>query len=260
MAATNPTSNLDMQNWFATTLSVAAGSTDTTFSLTATPTPSEGYLIIDPNNTSTREVIHYTSVGTGTVTVPTLGDRGIDGGNAATTHAQGTAVVMNFTTSYWDALKNGYAVAHPFVAGGIVQASGGNPVWQYLGSYSTTSGYSTANSGQTQATNYTVTVTIPSGYTKVRVSFTAQSFYSSNAGSQANIAIWRGVVGSGTQIAGSIINAPGSNYQADGTFWGLDTPTAGSVTYNIGVNGDGTHSGVIGASSGYPAVILVECC
>lgn len=98
-----------MENWFSTTLSAPCGSTDTTFSLTNTPTPTEGYLIIDPNNTSTREVIHYTSVGSGTITIPGTGDRGLDGGNAATSHAQGTAVVMNYTSSHFNALKNGYA-------------------------------------------------------------------------------------------------------------------------------------------------------
>jgi hypothetical protein len=105
--ATNPTANLDVQNWYADSLAQACGASDTTIYLNNVPSPTEGYLIIDPNNTSTREVIHYTSKGAGTVVLPGTGDRGVDGTSAAS-HAQGTAVVMNYTSAFYDALKNGY--------------------------------------------------------------------------------------------------------------------------------------------------------
>lgn len=109
--ATQPTSNLDVQNWFQTTLSAQVGPTDTTINLNAVPTPTEGYLIIDPDNVSLREVIHYTNTTSSTVTLPGVGDRGLDGGSAATTHAQNAVVRMEYTTSHFDALKHLYATA-----------------------------------------------------------------------------------------------------------------------------------------------------
>lgn len=112
--ATNPTSSLGMQNWYASTLSQSCGSTDTTLYITVVPSISEGYLVIDPNNTSTREVIHFTAVGAGTITIPTTGDRGLDGTNAQS-HAQGTDVELHYTTSYFTALQSG----HSWMAGVI---------------------------------------------------------------------------------------------------------------------------------------------
>lgn len=109
MAATNPTSSLGVQNWYADTLSQACGAGDTTINVNNVPSPSEGYLIIDPNNISTREVIHYTSKGSGTVILPGTGDRGLDG-TTAQAHAQGTAVVMNYTSSHYTALQSGNAL------------------------------------------------------------------------------------------------------------------------------------------------------
>jgi hypothetical protein len=107
---TAPTSSLGMQNWYTTTLSAGCGATDTTIYLNATPTPTEGYLIIDPNNPgTTAEVIHYTSIGSGTVVLPGTGDRGLDG-TTAQSHAQGTTVVMNYTTSHFTALQTGDAL------------------------------------------------------------------------------------------------------------------------------------------------------
>jgi hypothetical protein len=105
MAQTPPTSALSMQNWYASTLSQSCGSTDTTLYITVVPSISEGYLVIDPNNTSTREVVHFTSVGSGTISIPTTGDRGLDG-TSAQTHAQGTAVELHYTTSNYGRFGN----------------------------------------------------------------------------------------------------------------------------------------------------------
>ena len=113
--ATPPTSNLGVQNWYASTLSQSCGSTDTTLYITVVPSVSEGYLVIDPNNTSTREVIHFTSVGAGTISIPTTGDRGLDG-TSAQSHAQGTDVELHYTTSYFTALQSGNALAANAIA------------------------------------------------------------------------------------------------------------------------------------------------
>lgn len=103
--ATDPTTALDTQDNFSTTLSADVTTTSqTTISLTSLPTPTEGYLVIDKGTTSKREVIHYTSKGSGTVICPSAGDRGING--TAYTHTSGDSVHMLMNKAYWDALQS----------------------------------------------------------------------------------------------------------------------------------------------------------
>lgn len=99
--------NLSVQNWYSDSLASAAGSSDNILSLNNLPTPTEGFLIIDPNNTSTREVIHYTGKTSGAVTGVT---RGLDG-TSAQAHAQNTTVSMMYTSSHWLALQDGSALS-----------------------------------------------------------------------------------------------------------------------------------------------------
>lgn len=109
--ATTP--NLSMQDFFTTTLSGSVLSTDTVINLTAVPTASEGYLVIDPNNVSTREIIYYNSKGSGTVTCPdnTGGSsRGL-GGTSVQAHNNGVTVEMRYVAEYWNALQNGESIS-----------------------------------------------------------------------------------------------------------------------------------------------------
>lgn len=101
------TSNLTLQNWFETTLSSAINSTDTTISLNSVPTGTEGYLVIEPDNTSTREIIYFTSKTASAVVCPSavLG-RG-QSGTTATSHASGSTVRMTINKGYFDSIKDG---------------------------------------------------------------------------------------------------------------------------------------------------------
>jgi hypothetical protein len=151
MAPTNPTSSLDVQNWFETTLSAQVGSTDTTINLNAVPTPSEGYLILDPDNTSLREVIHYTSTASGSVSLPGVGDRGVDS-TSAQPHAQNAIVRMEYTTSHYDALKNGYglsnnSITYRTLAPGVTRlAFNDTPINAVLGTAATTTAIASGTS------------------------------------------------------------------------------------------------------------------
>jgi hypothetical protein len=103
------TQSLSMQDYFTTTLSSSVAVSDTVISLNAVPTTSEGYLVIDPNNATTREVIYFNSKSSSTVTCPdaTSGSsRGL-GGTTVQTHASGTAVEMRNVAEYWLELQSG---------------------------------------------------------------------------------------------------------------------------------------------------------
>ena len=109
------TPNLGFQNFFSTTLSGSLTATDTTVYLNSVPTPSEGYLVIEPDSASNREIIYYTSKGANFVTLPSVAaGRGV-GGTSAGAHSSGVAVQMNVTAEHFKALQDGTAIT----AGGI---------------------------------------------------------------------------------------------------------------------------------------------
>jgi len=104
MPATN---NLDFQNFFSTTLSSTITASDTVIYCNSLPTPSEGYLVIEPDSTTNREVIFYTSKGANYVTCPSVATgRGV-GGTTAGSHSSGATVQMNVTAEDLRSIQTG---------------------------------------------------------------------------------------------------------------------------------------------------------
>jgi hypothetical protein len=138
----------------------------------------------------------------------------------------------------------------------------GNPVWQYLGSTIYASGTditTTATSGSpATVTALATTVTVPTGVTKVKITFSG-SVNNSNANTYIYFAVWRGAVGSGTLVKGVFKNNVSAGGDDALTFVGLDTPSAGSVTYNIGWYVS-ANTGVIKAQTTEQVMVLVESC
>ena len=58
------------QNFYSTTLTGDITSGTLTIGLATVPSPTSGILIIEPDSTSAREVIFYTSKGASTITCP----------------------------------------------------------------------------------------------------------------------------------------------------------------------------------------------
>lgn len=121
----NPT-NFGYQNFFSTTLTGDITSGTLSIGLATVPTPSSGILIIEPDSTSSREVIVYTSKGASTVTCPADG-RGYSGTSAAA-HLTGSTVIMAPVDKWFTALASGELSTDPirtegwfdFVASGMV--------------------------------------------------------------------------------------------------------------------------------------------
>lgn len=109
------TPNLGFQNFFTTTLASGITASDTTIYLNSLPTPSEGYLVIEPDSSTNKEIIYYTSKGANFVTLPSLAaGRGV-GGTSAVSHSSGVTVQMNVVAEHFEALQDGTA----FAVGGI---------------------------------------------------------------------------------------------------------------------------------------------
>lgn len=121
----NPT-NFGYQNFYSAVLTADMTSVVLTASLDTVPTPTSGILVIDPDSTTSREVVLYTSKGASTVTFPSDG-RGFSGSTAAA-HLTGTTVIMAPIDKWFTALASGELSTDPlrtelffdYIASGMV--------------------------------------------------------------------------------------------------------------------------------------------
>lgn len=177
------TKSLSADNFFSTTLSGAITASDTVIPLSAVPSSSEGYLVINSESATKREIIYYTSKGASSVTCPSAAaGRGV-GGTTAQSHDSGEPVEMNMTAEHFKALQDGTALADA----SIVPAKLSNPYKfrAYLASNQTgvtdatevlvnfdTESYDTNNNFNTTTHLYTVPVT---GYYQVNAQLSTTS-------------------------------------------------------------------------------------
>ena len=121
----NPT-NFGYQNFYSAVLTADMTAGALSASLDTVPTPSSGILVIDPDSTTSREVVLYTSKGASTVTFPSDG-RGYSGSTTAA-HLTGTTVIMAPIDKWFTALASGELSTDPlrtelfydYVASGMV--------------------------------------------------------------------------------------------------------------------------------------------
>lgn len=111
MATRLTSSTFGYQNFYSATLSGDITSGTLTIGVSTVPTPTAGILVIDPDSTTSREVILYTTKGASTVTCPSDG-RGYSGSTAAA-HLQGTSVIMAPVDKWFTALASGELSSDP---------------------------------------------------------------------------------------------------------------------------------------------------
>ena len=125
-----------------------------------------------------------------------------------------------------------------------------------LGYAQTTTNFTTASATAVQVTGLTLTVTIPAGGRRIRITGFGRD---ANCTVQAYItfSIWDGTVSSGTQLATTqcFINALNSTQPL--MVSAIVTPSAGSKTYNVGMSTT-AGTGTLDQGPLYPAYILVE--
>ncbi len=102
----------DLDNLFATTLASALTDSALTIYLNSIPAnANEGFLVLDPDDSSKREVIYFNDVGENYVSCPASGGRG-QAGTSAVSHDSGAVVKMMFLREHWkplrDAIYNGW--------------------------------------------------------------------------------------------------------------------------------------------------------
>lgn len=108
MAAT-PTANLGFQNFFSATLTGDLTTSSTDIPMDAIPNSTEGFLVIEPDSTTAREVIFYNSKTALKVVCPSVADgRGQDDTTAGA-HSTGATVIMAPVAGFWEAFQSGRA-------------------------------------------------------------------------------------------------------------------------------------------------------
>lgn len=124
-----------------------------------------------------------------------------------------------------------------------------------LGYAQITSNFTTTSTSQVQVTGLTVTVTIPAGGRRVKITAFARDVYNGSV-SYNVLGIWDGAVGSGTLLSAAQ-NGSAANNSSTLMAVAVGTPAPGSKTYNVGLNcSAGTAQ--LDAAAIYPAFILVE--
>lgn len=98
----------EVQNFFNTSVTIKWNSTGAgNFYVGQLPAVANGYLVVNRNSSSKREIIKYTGTGTDGngpfITVLDAGDRGL-GGTTAQTHEIGETVQMTITAQHWSDL------------------------------------------------------------------------------------------------------------------------------------------------------------
>jgi hypothetical protein len=104
--AASPTTSISFQNFFSAQLSADISASDTDIPMDNIPNGSEGFLVIEPDSTTKREIIYYNSKTALKVICPSVADgRGQDD-TSATTHASGSTVIMAPIAAYFETLLN----------------------------------------------------------------------------------------------------------------------------------------------------------
>lgn len=199
------------------------------------------FLIVDYDNPLKLEIIFCNCTGTSLSSI-------VRGQNNTSDidHATGAKVCYGFVPSHYEALVDGTGLADGAITAEKIATGAillGGPVYR-------TSDFSTSNTTATQVTDLSITVTIPAGGRRVEVQLDAPLIYNTTT-NYAEVSLWRGTVGSGTLLGVWAHRSALANYGAGCCLSRIDTPSAGSVTYNVGLraNGGGTAT-IAGSFSG----------
>ncbi len=107
----------------------------------------------------------------------------------------------------------------------------------------------------------TVTVTVPAGGRSVKITTQIYQLGNTTSGDYIELSIWRGTVGSGTLVtAGAHGGFSGAGIDF-APLIGVETPSAGSVTYNVGLStaaAGGTAQAFSPNTAGKGMMVMVE--
>lgn len=154
-----------------------------------------------------------------------------------------------------DLMKMASAIPNNSITGAMLATSAIT-----LGYASIVAFFATPSTTGAQVTGLTVSVTIPAGGRRVKITAFCPTMYSTTAANaKVVLSIWDGAVGSGTQLAAGNGFGGGGAGATNGLVIAVASPAAGAKTYNVGLaHATGAGTAQLEAGTGFPAFILVE--
>lgn len=235
-----------------------SGTLSGTYTIGGTPTFPASVVTLTGSQTLTNKVLTSPTISSPTITNASITQDSVVG---FTTANSGTVYGVAVTTgTISGTVLSAGTVSSTALATNAVQGNQLATNAITLGYQPITTNYSTSSTSSSNAvTGLSVTVTIPSGGRRVRITVYAPSMFLTTAGDYALLSIWDGTVGSGTQLSRAIMGALSANSEIPVTATAIVTPSAGSKTYNVGLcNVTAARNVQINAAATYPAFILVE--
>lgn len=232
-----------------------SGTIGGTYVIGGTPTFPSSVATLTGTQTLTNKTLTSPAITGGTIANPTLTTDTVAG---YTTSNTGTVYGVSVTAGVIASAALAGAVNTAALATNAVGASNLAANAITLGYAQITGNVAITGTTATQVTGLTVTVTIPGGGRKVKI--TVQGTWDTSTAAAAMVGtIWSGTVGSGTQLAGVQATTSGSGVPLPMIVMAVHTPSAGSLTYNFGLQtSSGSDAANVLAASTSPAFILVE--
>lgn len=263
--------------------------TNKTFGITNTITILDTLFTIQDNGDNTKQLqLQLSGITTGTVrtlTIPNIsstiatigGSQSFSGVNSFTGSSwtggtiSNTAIASDTITGFTSSTSGniyGIAVTSGVITGAntvgntalITNAVQGNQLATNaitLGYTQITTNFSTTSTSAVQVTGLTVTVTIPAGGRRVKITVGADSMLNTGSGAGAIASIYNGTVGSGTLLTTSTFSTAAASQQSPLIMIFSHVPAAGSITYNVGFRAT-ANTATIEATTTNPAFVLVE--
>lgn len=229
-----------------------SGTITGTYTIGGTPTFPSSVVTLTGSQTLTNKILTSPTISAPTITNATLTADSISG---FTTSNTGTIYGVAITTGQ---ITGAGSIASGALATNAVAASNLATNAITLGYAQITTNFATSNTTDTQVTGLSVTVTIPSGGRKVKITVFAANVFNTTANTTITATLWNGTVGSGTQLS-QMQTIPASAIGPVLMIMAVHTPSAGSITYNVGIRtANGADAANISAASTTPAFILVE--
>lgn len=230
-----------------------SGTLSGTYTIGGTPTFPASVVTLTDTQTLTNKTLTAPSITNATISADTI--------TGFTTSTNGTiyGIAVTGGTIGSSALAAN-SVTSSAIAQGAVAAAALSTSAITLGYVQITSNQTTSSNTAVALTGVTVTVTIPAGGRKIKITAYLANAVANASATTAMISIWDGTVGSGTQLVEGVAGATmgGSTYLQGGPVMAVVTPAAGSKTYNVGIRSTTGASITSQATSTSPTFILVE--